>query len=333
MDVRSASYVDGRGSISPTSAASARLQKRPSPSPLGGAPVSGSRFSFFRAKPTPEILSPPAVNDELATLDIKAALFPAGPSNEFSPAAFMNLQMNAEGTIQKFQTAYAQARRSLREITSERNVQKDELEAAQTANEALKMQLTDMAEKATAHEDAVRRLMAELAMEKQKRKDDEEYRKRSLKLVPPPFEEESEGPRRSNRASQISSTGDSEVDSEVASSADSIFSQPLGRPVDMSRTNSVASATPATQHSFSSEIQRQCFSPTLSVSSKDRRHHMTQVNSWNPPENCEICHGVPSSEAWDILGVLKEENKALKSSIEQLEAGLDASLDLVYGLA
>ncbi|KIV84948.1 hypothetical protein PV11_00693 [Exophiala sideris] len=123
-----------------------RRPKRPSL-----AAPSTSKFNFFRRSTVS--LAPNNVEaDELANMDIDEALFPHGQPDEFSPAAFKNLQQNAEGTLRRFQQAYMEQQKSLRTTTSAKNVQTDELEAAQTRNETLKLQLEEMAERAAEQE-------------------------------------------------------------------------------------------------------------------------------------------------------------------------------------
>ena len=121
-----------------------RPQQRPTPS---GPTVSNmSKFNPFRRSMT--TLTSPEDGDELAQLEVEDALFPHGRSDEYSPAAFKNLQQNAEGTIRRYQQAYKDQRQSLRTAISTRNVQADELEAAEMRNEQLKLQLQEMADRA-----------------------------------------------------------------------------------------------------------------------------------------------------------------------------------------
>ena len=329
-----------------------RLQKRNSDldvKPQLGLAARG--LSWLKSKPTPDSPSQQDVTDELTKLDISAALFPAGPNDEFSPSAFKNLQMNAEGTIRKFQTALNQSLQSLHEIRSERNVQRDELEASQTRSEHLKLQLEEMAEKAAQQEKAMRDLTEELAAERRIRLEEEAYRGRSLRMIPTSnpdstFEMHSTTPtttnKRHNRVSDSLSINESEIDSEVSSSAGSIFSRPDHAPA------SVLSSTPSTPYEQRSpEIAQvaKMTRPQLLVTPQ-HHHHPTDrtptLTTFTPEfpspttrrvaEECQICHGVPSSEAWDVLTILKDESKGLKETISQLEGGLDSTLDFLAGL-
>lgn len=55
------------------------------------------------------------------------------------------------------------------------------------------------------------------------------------------------------------------------------------------------------------------------------------TSSWmaTDPSKCTVCHGVPSTEAWSVLGVLKEENRGLKTRLGELEVVIEDCLGLV----
>ncbi|KKY16566.1 hypothetical protein UCRPC4_g05903 [Phaeomoniella chlamydospora] len=311
-----------------------RLQQRQSGSPSRPTLAStASRFSFFRSKPPVDIQSRQEMSDELVKLDINSTLFPAGSVQEFSPAAFKNLQMNAEGALQKFQTAYTQALRTLRDVTSERNVHADELEAAQTRNEHLKLQLTDMAEKAIEQEKAMKAMAEELAFERQRRSEEEAFRRRTLKMVPLEDQASSEDskfltPKRSNRNSTTPSLNESEAESDI-SAAESIFSNGY----ELSRSTSCASPTPTTPFERSPEVlQSEKFTRQQGCTSPSKSTKLVPITNVVASRECQNCHGMSSSEAWAVVHVLKEESKALKDTISHLEAGLDSSLDFVSRL-
>jgi hypothetical protein len=140
--------------------------KRPQSRPPTSA--SGSRFSFFRK--ASQLQSPTIVDaDELSTLDIRDTLFPAGPPDEFSPAAFKNLQLNAEGTLRRFRDAHVEQQKNLRSLVATKTSQADDLEACQTRNEHLKLQLVEMAEKAAEQERLITALRSELAVSRNRR--------------------------------------------------------------------------------------------------------------------------------------------------------------------
>jgi hypothetical protein len=187
--------------------------------------------------------------DELANLDVTTALYPGGPPTEFSPAALKNLQVNAEGILSRFQKAYQENLRVLRAVTSEKLVQADELEAAQTRNEHLKLQLTEMAERAAEQEKALQTLEQELESERRRRRDEDEARKQSIRVVPgnAPSNSYSMGdsviPRR--RKNRVSGTSSLDTSESGTSSADSVFSE--ASPGPYSPTTS-AGASPVLKH-------------------------------------------------------------------------------------
>lgn len=230
--------------------------------------------------------------DELAQLDIQESLFPRGYPHEFSPATFKNLQLNAEGTLRRFQQAYKDQQKTLKTVTSTKNVQADELEAAQTRNEHLKLQLQEMAERVVEQEKMIAELRAQLSLERPS-SESHQLQQQSIRMVSP----EEMNPRakfRRNRISDVSTSGDSEAGSEV-SSVVSVFSE-------------VLSAAP----SHTTSIQ----SPVLKSS----------------PYDCQRCHGLKPSEAWDVVGMMKMESAALKQRISQLENAQDDALDFLSGL-
>jgi hypothetical protein len=140
------------------------LTARPSRRPVLAGPNTStmSKFNIFRRSTTSLVASPEDI-ERLAELSVDETLFPHGRPDEYSPAAFKNLQMNAEGTIRRMQAAVREQRQSLRTITSTKNVQADELEAAETRNEHLKMQLEEMAARALEQEQMITEMRAQLA--------------------------------------------------------------------------------------------------------------------------------------------------------------------------
>jgi hypothetical protein len=181
----------------------AKLKKRPtlpsldsnsSMSPPGRAATTAaptaSRFTFFSSPKTPSktqtIQLPTSLNDdEFLTLDISAALFPSGSTAQdpFSPAAFKNLLMNAEGLLLRLQTAYKLRTISLHDLSAEKEAMSEELEEAEMRAKALKSQLEDMAGHVTQADSTIAELATELARERQKREDEREAREKSIAMI------------------------------------------------------------------------------------------------------------------------------------------------------
>ncbi|KAL1843668.1 hypothetical protein VTJ49DRAFT_368 [Mycothermus thermophilus] len=130
-----------------------------------------------------------AYND-LCNLNLEAALFPhaattsptSPPRGEaFSPAAYKNLHMNALGLLGRFQSACRAQTAALREVRAEREAQRDELEAAVTRAQHLKLQLEDMARLSQEQEREMKALAEELEAERRRRRALEKSA-----LLPPP---------------------------------------------------------------------------------------------------------------------------------------------------
>ncbi|KAL9112881.1 MAG: hypothetical protein Q9227_002958 [Pyrenula ochraceoflavens] len=314
--------------------ATSKLQKRTSMSPTRPKTITSpsatsiSRFFFKSKTNTPQSLSnTTAENDELLNLSIPASLFPQGPTDSFSPAAFKNLQMNAEGTLNRFQTAYRAVSESLRTTRSEKNIQADELEAAETRNEALKMQLSDMAARAVAQEEAMKQLKEELATERSRRQEEEELRKGTVKLVQPPEDRLRTYRGRRMRISDISNSSieSLEQDIDLSSEVSSVFSHSDQTTARSASPTTDTECSPATPHSLK-------FTPfNMAAQGLSKTLVPTQSTQTVKPE-CDICHGVSSSEAWGVMGVMKEESQALKGRITELEKAQEDCLNLLEGL-
>ncbi|CAK7214090.1 hypothetical protein SBRCBS47491_002027 [Sporothrix bragantina] len=174
-----------RRSMSITSDASATPRSSIMAAAPGSATTSPSRFSQLATSMTATLsrftqqqspLSPQAFasfeHDEFYNLDVDAALFPAGhPSDRdvFSPAAFKNLEANAQGALRRMQSAYRQRAVAHRELAAEKSVRDEELEEAETRAQHLKMQLEGMARRAADQQQEMQLLMDELAAVKKAR--------------------------------------------------------------------------------------------------------------------------------------------------------------------
>ncbi|KAG4444323.1 hypothetical protein IFR05_000197 [Cadophora sp. M221] len=170
----------------------AKLQKRPTESPSSPPRTNtGGMFNFFAPKSPSKsqqtVQIPAELNDdEFLTLDITAALFPNGepsPQDPFSPAAFKNLLMNAEGLLLKLQTSYKLRTLSLHELSAEKEAMSEELEEAETRAKCLKSQLDDMAHQMAMKDSSITDLAVELAAEKQARAEEKLAREQSIALV------------------------------------------------------------------------------------------------------------------------------------------------------
>ena len=302
-------------------------------------PTLSSRFSLFGSKAplnkAPASLLDPS--DEFVELDINAALRPAGPVDTFSPASFKNHMQHAEGLLTRLQAAYKERTIALRDMTSEKDTQAEELEGAETRSKHLKIQLDDMAAKLAEQDKAMMDLVEELANEKRLRREEEDARKKSIKFVKP----SGIGPlipcssediyKPSRRRQRLSSTTETDCDSGDESSAESLFSRNNLSSARMSLSSVSTTSSPET-------YQQPDFSGiTTAQTARLRQAQSTLVKSHRPHSSggeslfgsCTNCHGVSSSEAWSVVNVLKEENQGLKDRVSHLEAAIEGCLDVV----
>ena len=329
---------DPLDTMSKPSASRTSLIQQGSSQAISRPPMSG-RFSLFTTKVQLPKTQPPAVdlNDKLLDLDVHEALFPAGPADPFSPAAFKNLVQNAEGLLSRLQAAYKERTQSLHEMIAEKDTQAEELEGAETRAQHLKMQLDGMAVKLAEQDDAMMNLVDDLAREKLLRREEEEARKRSVLLVKASQAAHTE---RSQRESRSSINSDWSCESGEESSVESLFSQRQGATSptlsmsSVSTTNSPDAYRNLDSTSPLGQVVQHRPGPFRRPISKDvmRRHDRDHTAAWQEEVQnleCANCHGVANNEAWNVVGVLNEENKALKGRVEEMEGALDGCLDAV----
>lgn len=281
---------------------------------------STSKFNFFSRRSS--VVKPKLSPDDLACLNITDALFPDGPADQFSPAAFKNLQQNAEGLLRIFQAAYSEQAAMIRKITSEKNIQADELEASTTRNEHLKAQLLEMAERNSQHE----KLIASLQAENEKLTANESAL-RSIRVITdytsPDRPITPTGPRpdlpRRNRSSDVSFAGSDDSASTDLSSSTSIFSS----------DNDDCDRSPGTSIGCPSPTIKQARVINPSIQHSPHIEHLRSLTTHIVMPDCQNCHGVRPHEAWEVIGVMKAENAGLKEQILALENSHDSAMDLL----
>lgn len=309
-------------------------------------PAMASRFSFFTSKAASSKSTTPVAdaNDEFLSMDPNAALFPAGQPDPFSPAGFKNLQQQAEGLLTRLQKAYKERTQALRELTAEKEALNEETQGAETRAQHLKLQLDEMAAKLAEQDGVMMNLVDELAQEKMARREEEEVRKCSVRLV----EQDTQLPTMTlatrtshGRTSSSNTVSDSGFESEDEScSADSVFSRrntmhsPTMSMSSVSTTNSPELSQPSTD--FGSQPHQTPRLRAQQISYKagyQHRNALVTRDAVRPPLACANCNGVPSTEAWSVVSILKEENHCLKHRLQELEGALDGALDMVGGLS
>jgi hypothetical protein len=358
--------------------AAAKLRKRPTLATMESASTAkasastGGRFNFFsspKSPPKQQTIQLPThlmENDEFLTLNINQALFPSSSpaaTDPFSPSAFKNLLMNAEGLLLKLQTAYKLQTLSLHELSADHSAQRDELEESKTRSELLKAQLDEMSNKVLDQDKLVEELVMELAREKQARQEEKEAREKSIALIKSqrlsmssPTSHEDLGitsARRRWRNSGGSSELD-ESDTDAGSATESVFSR--SRSPTLTVDSAISASSTLTNES--GEVLQASFGRVVSLSSPthliaaQQRPKMVQqpstfqkvLNSISPSNNekspgneeggmgledgCRNCRGKEASVAWDTVGLLRVENRGLKERVGVLEGCVEGAMDL-----
>lgn len=308
-----------------------------------------NRFSFFglRRQPSKPNLPDPA-DDELLNLDITAAL--STPDSDSDDEAMDALRDHAGQVLRRMQDAYKQRTFAMQEALADKNDKQEELEETRLRVDHLKMQLDGMAAKVLDQEKAMQAMAQELEQEKRARKTESRSRCRTLRAVPAdddlPSMELRTPQRGGKRASHSTFTSDSGFESGDESIAESVFSHREGIESPTSTLNapspnmSHVSLPTQTGPNPTPTIQKNLIAATngpapARSSAYDRVLKglaSTRLGSSfaasNTP-NCNNCYGVPASEAWSVMGVLKEENQGLKTRLGELEVVIDDCLGMV----
>ncbi len=301
-------------------------------------PAIARRFSFFSSKSSlAKSTSPlPDLNDELLDMDINKALFPSGPADPSSPAALKSLQQQAESILLRIQAAYRERTLQVREMAAEKEALAEEALGAETRAQHLKMQLNDMSVKFTEQDEAIMNLVDELAQEKLARREEEEARKRTLRLVGP-----ASPPHTSHgRVSRANTVSDSGFESEDESLAESLFSRRNGAQSPTMSMSSVSTSnspdayqSPDAHVATSTSQAARLRVPKIHTVKGMSTPYRNDLPEEALPSSCTNCHGGRASEAWSVLGVLQEENRCLKHRVGELEGALDGCLDVVTRLS
>ena len=296
-------------------------------------PATASRFSFITSKIPSMAKNAPQrveINDEIIDMNINTALFPSGTPDPFSPAAFKNLQQQAEGLLLRLQTAYKERTILFLDMTAEKETLAEETQGAETKARHLKTQLDDLSAKLAEQDEAMMNLVDDLAQEKLARREEEEARKRSVRLV-----EHNMPPRTKHRRDSVTNTlSDSGFESEDESSAESIFSRRNGaHSPTMSMSSVSTNNSPVTSHT--PNVQTPTSMPQTAPRRRPMSHSVKGIvgsSQANVAEDCvqqtcANCNRPPV--AGNSVDTLEEENERLKRRLFELEGALDGCLDIV----
>ncbi|KAF7902120.1 uncharacterized protein EAF01_007418 [Botrytis porri] len=305
-------------------------------------------------------------NDEYINLDIQSSLFPSGQIDTFSPAAFKNLRVNAEGVIQKLQNVYKLRTIQYNEIRAEKDAQEEELEEAQTRAKFLKLQLEDMVKKFNEQDNTIEELVNQLAEEKLARVEERDQFNAQIKR------REEEARISQHRTSCCSTAGEEDLgippdirakwrksagsadlsgesDDDMASGGgESVFSRSRSPTLTVSTVmttkESTRDSTPDVPSSFGrvGALQKDAQinnNPTIVVPAKPKPQtsafkKMLGIGSGesSPTNGCANCNGQGTSMAWDTVGLLRAENKTLKDRVNLMEGEIEGALDICGGL-
>ncbi|KAJ4414954.1 hypothetical protein N0V85_002928 [Neurospora sp. IMI 360204] len=314
----------------------------------------------FTPGPAP---SGPAVDDELCNLDIEAALFPpngAAPNADTSSsAAYKNLQANAIGLLTKMQAAYRERVIAVRDLEAEKSAQRDEIEAAETRAQHLKMQLEGMARKASEHEQAIQKLMDEVAFERSKFRPVPQRTSTIMSECSVVSEDlgvdaDYQARRKWRESTSTIKTDYSySTDTDSVAESESVFSARCRSPIipgggfdgTMSIVNSpapsVTASASALQRNISVTNKRRSMGPPPPVPTTPKPKIVgTQMSAFQKiirgiapgSEGCMNCRGQDASMAWDTVGLLRDENRHLKERVGELEVAVEGCLDLINGI-
>ncbi|KAJ5833504.1 hypothetical protein N7474_001815 [Penicillium riverlandense] len=311
------------------------------------------RFSFFGLRRQSEVKPglPAPVDDEFLNLDIDEALAPdTNPAS--SEAALDSLRDQADSVIRRMQEAYKQRTLALHQGLIDKNEKQDELVESRALVEHLRVQLDGMASKALEQEKAMQAMAEELEEERLLRQQQDQQQDATPSTTRTRTQSTDDDipsialqtPQRGGkRASHGTFTSDSGFESgDNESVADSIFSQREGIDSPPStlvapspNMSQIALPIPKPVTSAAAPAPAPAPSPTPAptrASAYDRVKGFASTRLGNLSgysSQCGICHGVPVSEAWSVMGVLKDENRGLKMRLGELELVIDDCLSMV----
>ncbi|KAJ5324076.1 hypothetical protein N7476_002676 [Penicillium atrosanguineum] len=327
-----------------------RLTTAPSHTRINSVPGTG-RFSFLAEQRT----SPPEpADDEFLNLDISAALSVPTCPDATGEQSLDALREQATSILQRMQDAYKQRTFVMHQALADRNEKQGELEETHARVNHLKIQLDGMAVKVLDQEKAMQAMAEELKQGRRLRqREDSRSRDRTMPTNPQEDDIPSlvlQTPHRGGkRASHGTLTSDSGFESGDESVTDSVFSHREGVESPTStlaapspNLSQVALSTPTAAPTPTPTIQKNLVTVTSSPTptrpstydrvmkglASTRLGSSFAANSGNSNQ-CGNCHGVPASEAWSVMGILKDENRGLKTRLGELELVIDDCLGLV----
>jgi hypothetical protein len=322
--------------------------------------TSANPFSFFAPKPKEDRLFkvPEPADDELLNLDIDAALFPRGKPDHDADEAFQSLRLNAEKVIQQFQGAYKLRTFALHETLAVKQTQQEEQEESAARLKEIKAQLDAMAARVEQQDRQMRALAEELEQEERKRREEHDEWRRSETVRNNETENNAQ-----HRASESSvdmrrlkqtSAGTLSSDSGFESGDESIAESTMSKrnednvPPGVTQPSSSNTTTPTTPTVLMSSASPARLQETKALSTGRAQQSPSRSSAYDrvmkassglgssltgfmTTSRCSNCYGLSSAEAWSVVSMLKDENKALKNRMSELEDAVEECITLVGG--
>ncbi|KAI9894469.1 MAG: hypothetical protein M1814_003227 [Vezdaea aestivalis] len=329
-----------------------KLKKNPESLIMKTSTSSTSRFSFFNIAGKDKPATPP--DDEILALVIPQEL---KETSIYSANSYNALLLTSTSLLSRTQDAYKERSSALKTLSEAHSAKLEELEEAETRTQHLKMQLATFASKLDEHESAMQEMATDLAEERQRRRQEQMARKRSIALVKAPpelqqqFQELSEirsTTRDSAIAIDLSSSSECSFESEDDTSAcDSVFSRPStsGRDGAPSPTSTILSAPSSELSGLSNAAYVQAVAQTIIPfrisEAKPPLHRQSSLfqrclgdatGQEMDDSKCQNCHGASTSKAWSVVGQLRQEKEALTGRCLELERTVEETLNLVGDL-
>lgn len=268
------------------------------------------------------------------------------------------------------QTAYRQKAEALVDLQKDREAEREEVAEAETRAKHLKVQLEDMASKATEQERRMKNLMEELAAERRARAELERFNPKTMqRLTPSPggfqseagstasedlgIDEEEFQKRKWRKSNGTDTSFETDDDNMSFAESESVFSRPrspsgstttttrgveTGSVIDLSLPTLQSMRGPAAP-SIASTSKRASVASVASTTGYTNRRSTQQMTTLQKlmkgisgGEGCPNCKGQDASVAWDTVGALRDENKGLKHRVGELEDCLEGALDAVNGI-
>ncbi|KAG7290843.1 hypothetical protein NEMBOFW57_000848 [Staphylotrichum longicolle] len=265
--------------------------------------------------------------DELSTLNIEAALFPT------SPTASSRTTATPSPPRRRLPRAGRRAARPARRA----GAQRDELEEAVTRAAHLKMQLEGMARR-------VGELEGELAAERRKGASLLEKRGGGLpeegaSMVSEDLGVDEDRRRRRRRRSRGSGGEESDdEDGDTSAESESVFSRCRSPALPVAPTTHAMSSDGAAVMDVAGAPHARSHAGSVNATPKQKGGQ--QMSAFQKilkgisgeEAGCENCKGQDASVAWDTVGLLRDENRHLKTRVGELEVAVEGALDLVNGI-